>query len=125
MFCRLLLRLSRTDLTTPSNLHPHIVATTSRNDAELLAWEILQIAELVLSGAVFLERLLGFLRKELCDDARDGVVRQAARCEIDLAGRGQHVRLVADMQDERVAVNRHDGAQQRRNEAHEAGLSPS
>ena len=59
---------------------------------------------LVLDRAELLERILRLDRQQLVQDARRGIDRQPLRGEVHLLGRRDDVRLLADVQHHRLAV---------------------
>ena len=56
--------------------------------------------------------MLRFNRQDFVDDAVDGFEAQPTRCEIDLAGRRDDIRLLTDVQDERLTLSSDDGLKQ-------------
>lgn len=92
----------------PPDFGPHIVAPTGRDHGEVLSWKLRHRRQLELRRTEFVERALGFDRQQLVDDAAHGVESETTCREIDLADRRHDVRLVADMHDERFAVDADD-----------------
>ena len=71
----------------------------------MLSWKLRHRWQLGLRRTEFVERALGFEREQLIDDAAHGVESETTRREINLADRRHNVRLVADVHDERFAVD--------------------
>ena len=70
----------------------------------MLARQCRNRRHLVLDRAELLERILRLDRQQLVQDARRGIDRQPLRGEVHLLGRRDDVRLLADVQDHRLAV---------------------
>ena len=105
---------------SPSDFGPYVVAPTGHNDGEMLAWKLRHRRQLELRRAEFVEGALRLGREQLIDDAAHGVESKTTRREIDLAGRRHNIRLVADVHDERFAVDANDRLEERGYEAHDA-----
>lgn len=95
-----------------SDFGPHIVASARRDDGEVLSWKLRHRRQLVLRRAEFVERALRFERQQLVDDAAHGVESETTCREVNLADRRHNVRLVADVHDERFAVDANDGLEE-------------
>jgi hypothetical protein len=89
----------------PADLGPHIVATARHDHRELLSWKLGEPRQVVLGRAKFVKRVLEFHGQQLRDDAVDSLERQAAVRKLDLPGWRDDIRLVAGMQDERLAID--------------------
>jgi len=100
------------------HLDPHVIAAARGNDREMLTGELRRRRQLVLDRAELVERILKLDRQELSDDAVDSLQCEAAACELNLARRRHHVRLVASVDHHCVAIDLDDGLEERENEAH-------
>ena len=92
--------------------NPFIVAAPRGDNSEVLAWKFRARRQLVLNRAEFVERSLQFDRKQMIDDAVDGVECQAAGCQVHLTARGHYVRFVAGVHHQRFTVQMDDGLEQ-------------
>ena len=101
-----------------ADFNPHIVTAARGDDREAFAGEGRLRRELVLDGAELVERVEHVLRKQLRDDAVDGVERQAFARELDLARGRDNVRLVARVHDKGFAVDADNRLEERRYKAH-------
>ena len=95
-----------------SNLDPDVVAAARDDDGKVLVGEIGTRRQLVLNRAEFIQRVLRLDRQQLLENAVHGLERQAARREVDLPGRRHHVRLLADVDHARLAVEPDDRLKQ-------------
>ena len=98
--------------TLAPNLDPHVLSPAGGDDGEVFVAEFGPRGQLVLDCAELVERTQRFHRQQLFEDAVHRFERQAARRQVDLAGRRDHVRLVADMDHARLAVEADDRLKQ-------------
>src|SRR5204863_6375912 len=95
-----------------------VVSTARGDDREAFAGEGRLRGELVLNRAELVERVEHVLRKQLLDDAVDGVEREAFAGQFDLAGWRNDVRLVARVHHEGFAVDADYRLEERSYKAH-------
>ena len=95
-----------------SDLDPEVLAASRGDDREQLVGKLRKSGELVLGGAELSQGRLRLLRKQLSEDAVDGIGGQPSRGEVDLSGWRHDVRLVAHMHDKRFAIDSDNRLQQ-------------
>lgn len=113
-----LLRASRTEQlfgylivirnSAAADLGPEVVAAAGGDHGEMLARKLFKAWQLVLRRAKLVEGILKFDRQQLRNDTADRFEREPATGELDLPGRRDDIRLVAGVQDERLAVDAHN-----------------
>jgi hypothetical protein len=75
----------------------------------MLAGKLRHRRQRVLHSAELIERALRLDWQKLIDDAVDGLERQPSRRQIHLVGWRDHVRLLADVENQRFALGGDDG----------------
>ena len=90
------------------NLDPDVVAAPCDDDRELLVVPTRLRGQLVLNRAELIQSVLRLERQQLFQNSIHRLEREAARREVHLTGRRHHVRLFADVDHARLAVETHD-----------------
>src|SRR5436190_24264392 len=107
----------------PPDLYPHVVTAAGGDDLEMLVFELRERRKLVLDSAKLLECLPRLAGQHLFEDSRDRFEGERPRRQLHLPGRCDDVRLFADVDDERLAVETDDGLKQGRNQTHRLIMS--
>ena len=94
-----------------TNLYPDVITAASGDDAEALPWSERGGSQVVLHRTHFIERLARLERQQLAEHSFHRVERQCARRELRLACRGDDVRALTRVKDERVSIRANDGGQ--------------
>ena len=101
-----------------ANLDPHIVSAASRDNREALARKLGLSRQLLLDGAKLFENAQGVGGQQLRHDAVNGIESKPTAGQLDLARRGDYVRLVAGVHHQRLAIDAHNRLKQGRYQTH-------
>jgi hypothetical protein len=115
---RTTLRFSNARGALTPNFHPDIVATSRGHNRKAFVRDDRQRGQFVLDRTEFLEGFRCCRGNQLPQNPGDGLERERPRRQFDLARGRDHIRTLADMQNERVAVSADDGGQQGFDEGH-------